>query len=380
MNNQKKISVLVVDDSAFMRKVIVDILNSDSEISVVATAKNGSEAIDRVKELDPDVITLDVEMPQLDGINCLPTLLEVGRGNVVMISSLTREGADITIQALELGALEFITKPTNIFSKLGDSQKKEIIDKIKIASKSSRKRKISMAQLSSYLVNSEAMLRLKSRRAELEIKSIRKQREVFKTDGLSNLKGIIAIGISTGGPNALRVLIPMIPADIGAAILIVQHMPPGFTKSLAERLNSVSAIIVKEAEENDILQPGSAYLAPGDFHMILEKADNNNLKIKLTKDPPVDGLRPCVNMMMNSLSQTKVKNVIGVIMTGIGSDGSIGIKNLKSNNNAYIIAQDQESCVVYGMPKEAVKTGVVDAVVSLEEIKDEIINKMEVFK
>jgi two-component system chemotaxis response regulator CheB len=191
---------------------------------------------------------------------------------------------------------------------------------------------------------------------------------------------IVAIGISTGGPKALAQIMPMFPVDFPAALLIVQHMPPGFTRSLAERLNNTSRISVKEAEDGEIIRAGYAYIAPGSHHMLAVKAYNDMCRIKLTDDPPLAGHRPSVNAMMDSLSRTGLDNIIGVIMTGMGNDGSDGICKLKLNNKAYIISQDENTCVVYGMPKAAVQTGMVDKVVPLTEIAQEIMKIVEVHK
>lgn len=194
------------------------------------------------------------------------------------------------------------------------------------------------------------------------------------------LKTIVAIGASTGGPKALQEVIPYIPGNVPAAVLIVQHMPPGFTKSLAERLNSISDLTVKEAENGDLIQPGYAYIAPGDYHMAVTKSEEGLLKILLNQDPLISGHRPAVNVMMKSLSETGFENVIGVIMTGMGSDGSEGIIKLKMKNKGVIISQDEKSCVVYGMPRAAALTGVVDTVVPLNEIANEIVKNLGVYQ
>lgn len=342
------IKVLVVDDSAFMRKVITDILNSDDGINVIDTAKNGLEALEKARLLKPDVITLDVEMPVVDGLTCLKELSKLDYIPVIMLSSLTKDGAEDTIKALEDGAVDFITKPTNIFQISADSKKQELIEKVKVAKGTSG----------------------------IKRDSTKKKVQIKPKDSIvrsNEIKSIIAIGTSTGGPKALQDVLPLIPGDIPAAILVVQHMPAGFTKSFAERLNSMSELTVKEAEDDEIVKPGYAYIAPGDYHMLVETFKPNNLKIKLTKDPPASGHRPSVNTMMDSLAQTRIKNVIGVIMTGMGGDGSEGIKRLKEMNNGYIIAQDEKTCVVFGMPRVAVQTGKVDIIVPLKEISGEII-------
>ncbi|MCX7747017.1 MAG: chemotaxis response regulator protein-glutamate methylesterase [Clostridia bacterium] len=349
---ERSIKVLVVDDSAFMRKVITDILMSDQDIEVIGTAKNGQEALEKAELLKPDVLTLDVEMPVMDGLTCLKELLKKDSLPVVMLSNLTRAGTEATIKALEYGAIDFIAKPTNIFEITGDEIKKEIIEKVKIAKKS---------------------IHIKKPNIPLPEKTV-KQETVKPGD----IKKLVAIGTSTGGPRALQSVIPLIPGNIQAAILIVQHMPPGFTKSLAERLNNMSKIRVKEAEDGELVKAGIAYMAPGNYHMTVKITEENNLRIKLTQDPPVGGHRPAVNVMMESVAKTGLKNVIAVIMTGMGGDGSEGIKKIKSENNGYIIAQDEQTSTVYGMPKMAVQTGVVDAVVPLGEITQEIMKIMGV--
>lgn len=346
-----KVKVLVVDDSAFMRRIISDILSESEEIEVIGTAKNGEEALQKAKELKPNVITLDIEMPVMDGLTCLKNLLAIKKIPVVMLSSLTLEGANATIQALEYGAVDFITKPTNLFDISGEDKKKEIIDKVKIASISS--------------INKTYSRNI----AHKKVKN-----DIIKSNKINK---IVAIGTSTGGPKALQEVIPRIPGNVPAAFLIVQHMPPGFTRSLAERLNTLSELTVKEAEDGEIIKPGYAYIAPGDFHMKLERG--TDLKIRLTKDPPLSGHRPSVNMMMESLADTGLNNVIAVVMTGMGNDGSEGVKKIKNKNNGYIIAQDEQSCVVYGMPRMAVSTGVVDSVVSLKDITKEIMKNVGVF-
>ncbi len=342
----KKVKVLIVDDSAFMRKVLSDMLDTDDSITVVGTATDGKDALEKIVLFDPDVVTLDVEMPIMDGINCLKEIMQRTPKPVIMLSSSTDHGAQRTIQALDEGAVDFIAKPKNIFDIKTDKKRNEIIEKILVAK-------------------------------NIKFNAVQKQlkKDDAKTRGqdLRALKYIIAIGTSTGGPKALQSVIPFLPADIPAAVLVVQHMPPGFTKTLAERLDSKSNLLVKEAEHREQVSAGSVYIAPGDSHMLLEVNGKGELFINLDKSPPVGGHRPSVDVMMSSLSSTGLKNIIGVIMTGMGSDGSVGIKKLKQENNSYIIAQDEETSVVYGMPKMAVQTGAVDKIVSLDKISEEII-------
>jgi two-component system chemotaxis response regulator CheB len=357
----KSISVLVVDDSAFMRKILTDILESDNEIKVAATAKDGREALEKVRTVSPDVITLDVEMPAMDGLTCLKELQKITDVPVIMLSGLTTSGAKATIESLEAGAIDFITKPTGLFDIAGEAKKKEIIEKIRMAK--SVRRKVSRA------------IRAETARVEPVRPVVRTDRESKRS---TELKTLVAIGTSTGGPKALQEVIPYIPGDIPAAVVIVQHMPPGFTKSLADRLNTLSDLSVKEAEHDEVIKPGYAYIAPGDYHMEVQKTAKGVLKIKLTQEPPVGGHRPAVNVMMNSVAETGFRKVIGVIMTGMGADGSKGIVNIKNSNKGVIISQDEKSCVVYGMPKSAVNTGVVDEVVPLKDIAEVIVKYLGV--
>ena len=355
----KTIGVMVVDDSAFMRRMLTDILESSGDIKVIGTARNGLDALESLKFLKPDVITLDVEMPSMDGMSCLKHLQKITSSPVIMLSSHTKNGERATIEALEAGAIDFITKPTGLFEISGEEKKKEIIEKIRIASRVTKKR--------------QAIDKVFSTASAATAHQIEYQG--LKCD---KLKTIIAIGTSTGGPRALQEVVTSIPGDIPAALIIVQHMPPGFTKSLAERLNSLSALNVKEGEDDEIIKPGYAYIAPGDYHMEVKSMPGDALSIKLTKDPPVSGHRPAVNVMMNSIAKTRFPSVIGVIMTGMGSDGKEGVVNLKESNNGIIISQDENSCVVYGMPKAAVSTGVVDEVVPLKKIAEVIVKYMGV--
>lgn len=355
----EKKRVLIVDDSAFMRKVIADIVNSDPGLTVIDTAKNGQEAVQKVIQLKPDVMTLDVEMPVMDGLTALEVIMRDAPMPVIMLSSLTKEGADATLKALELGAIDFITKPSSVFQINTQDMQEELRDKLKIASRVSVRG------------------RPAPRRERVPIPPARiKRMESAPLPSDGRIRKIIAIGTSTGGPKALQDVIPNLPADLPASVLIVQHMPPGFTKSLAERMDSLSNMRVKEAEHNDVLLPGWVYIAPGDYHLRVVR-EGHNFRIKLGDDAPVSGHRPSVDAMMDSLADLKMSEIIGVIMTGMGADGAKGLKRLKENRT-FVIAQDEESCVVYGMPKSAVKLDAVDKIVSLYDITDEIVKAMGV--
>lgn len=355
-----KIKVLVVDDSAFMRKVISDMIATDSGMEVVGVAKNGEEALQMIVSLKPDVVTMDVEMPKMDGLTALKQIMEVSPMPVIMLSSLTTNGAVETLKALDYGAFDFITKPTSLIKVSTPEIRDELLSKIRIASRTKiNKPSIAIRQPRPMMPSHKE-----------------EPKKAFESTGKTKFKKIIAIGTSTGGPRALQDVIPFIPRNIDAGILIVQHMPPGFTKSLAERLDGMSQIHVKEAEEGDVMQAGVAYLAPGDSHIKVTK-QGSQFVIKLDNGERVSGHKPSVDAMMYSIASLNDSNVIGVIMTGMGADGADGMSKVKANKG-FIIAQDEESCVVFGMPKSTIKLGVVDKVVSLTNIANEIVKAMEV--
>lgn len=351
--------VLIVDDSAFMRKVISDIINSDPGLQVADTAKNGQEAVQKVLQLKPDVMTLDVEMPIMDGLSALEIVMRDSPMPVIMLSSLTKEGADATLKALELGALDFITKPSSIFQINTHDMQQELLNKLKMAARVSVKAR-SAPRRDRIPIARTPVTRIEAPAGAKE----------------GRIRKIIAIGTSTGGPKALQDVIPHLPGNLQASVLVVQHMPPGFTKSLAERMDSISQLRVKEAEHNDVLLPGWVYIAPGDYHLRVVR-EGHNFRIKLGDDGLVSGHRPSVDAMMESLADLRMSEIVGVIMTGMGADGAKGLKRLKENRT-FVIAQDEESCVVFGMPKSAIKLDAVDKIVSLDEIADEIIKAMGV--
>ncbi|SHH26899.1 two-component system, chemotaxis family, response regulator CheB [Caloranaerobacter azorensis DSM 13643] len=343
------IKVLVVDDSAFMRKIISDILVSDRMIEVIGTAKNGKEALDKIPHLNPDVITLDIEMPVMDGITALKEIMKKFKKPVIMLSSLTSQGAEATLRALEYGAVDFITKPTNIFKVGSRDKREEIIKKVKVAAS---------AILSNTVVDKYAVF---------------KKNSIVIDNKKEKLDYIVALGTSTGGPRALQSIIPNLPSEINAALVVVQHMPKGFTKSLANRLNSMSHLVVKEGEDGELVRRGYCYIAPGDYHMTLEEVGINKVYIRLNKEKPVSGHRPSVDVLMESVAKIKYLKKIGVILTGMGSDGSHGIKLIRENNG-FTIAQDEKSCVVFGMPKAAINIGGINKILPLDSISDEILN------
>lgn len=345
------IRLLIVDDSAFMRKVLSDLFASEKDFTILDVARNGKDAIDKVKRLKPDVVTLDVEMPVMDGITALETIMRECPTPVVMVSSLTRAGAEATIRALERGAVDFVAKTDGPISKIDDI-KSQIIAKCRAAAKAN------VRQL------------LKPQPPKIEVPQ-------FKPLSPSTVmtEQLVAIGTSTGGPRALQEVLTRLPGNLPCGMVIVQHMPPGFTKSLSERLNSLSALKVKEAEHNDIVEPGLALIAPGDYHMTLAREGNKTV-VKLNQDPPIGGHRPSVDPLFESAANVYGSRAIGVILTGMGHDGSRGMKTIK-NRQGYTIAEDQSTTVVFGMPKSAIELGVVDKVIPLPGVATEILKQLQ---
>lgn len=372
-----KIRVLVVDDSAFMRKVITDMIHQQKEIEVIDTAKNGQEAIDKIVKLKPDVVTLDIEMPIMDGLTALERIMDSSPLPVIMLSSLTKEGADATIRSLELGAVDFITKPSSVFKINTDDVKNELLSKIVMASKISMRPKLNIKKLPETKKEKEDAMTKSSIKPSTEVIFSGNESSQRKGLGGNRIDKIVAIGTSTGGPRALQSVIPKIPGNVNASFLVVQHMPPGFTKSLAERMNTLSELNVKEAEHGDVLKPGWVYIAPGDYHLKLKRT-GQDYTIQLSQDDLVSGHRPSVDAMMYSIADLRISNVVGVIMTGMGADGAKGLARVKQDNKGFVIAQDEESCVVFGMPKSTIQLGVVDRVVTLTDIANEIVRAVGV--
>ncbi|GIN83681.1 chemotaxis response regulator protein-glutamate methylesterase [Heyndrickxia sporothermodurans] len=351
------IKVLVVDDSAFMRKLIVQFLEEDSNIEVVGIARNGMDAIDKAKQFKPNVITMDVEMPIMNGLEALERIMKECPTPVIMLSSTTTEGALNTILAMEKGAIDFVAKPSGAISLDLNKIKLELIDKVKNASH------VNLPNMQKILNRKKAGFLVKTSSEPVE-----------NWNRLRRNK-MICIGSSTGGPKALQEVLTLLPKSIEAPILIVQHMPAGFTKSLANRLNTMCEITVKEAEDGDLLKNGVAYIAPGNFHLLL-KESFSGIKISLGHSPPVKGHRPSVDVMFESISSIENYDKIAVILTGMGADGSKGLKELKLNGNVKAIAESENSCVVFGMPKSAIATNFVDEVVDLEQIANSIMKYM----
>jgi len=343
--------VLVVDDSIFMRKLITDLISENSLYNVIATAKNGKEAIEKTKEFKPDVITMDVEMPEMDGLQALKIIMKEIPTPVIMLSNLTKAGANETIQALEWGAVDFVKKPSGSISLDMHKIKQLLYDKLEIA------------------VNSRVKYHTDSV-SQIE----RKPTPIKKATALhKGFNQIVALGTSTGGPRALQQVISNIPEAFPAPIVIVQHMPPNFTKSLAQRLDAISKIRVVEAENGMPLEASTAYIAPGGYHMTIYKDSQKNFCLRTSKEDPRSGHRPSVDIMFESLlSFTELKKYV-VLMTGMGSDGAKGMQALKKAGAISTIAESEETCIVYGMPRAAVELLCVDHLLPQQKIAEQLV-------
>lgn len=343
-----KIKVLVIDDSALIRSLLTEIINSQRDMVVVGAAPDPLVARDMIKQLNPDVLTLDVEMPKMDGLDFLEKLMRLRPMPVVMVSTLTERGSEITMRALELGAVDFVTKPKMSITEGMLEYTDLIADKIRAASQAK------VASIARHHAPAEGG-------AE----------PVKLRNPLISSEKLLIIGASTGGTEAIKSFLLKMPSDC-PGILITQHMPAGFTKSFANRLDSLCQISVKEAQGGERVLPGHAFIAPGDKHLLLARSGANYVT-ELSDAPPVNRHKPSVDVLFDSAADLAGKNAIGVILTGMGKDGAAGMARMKEAG-AYNFAQNEESCVVYGMPKEAVAHGGVDEVAHLEELPKLVLN------
>lgn len=337
---ERKIKVVIIDDSVLVQNIISDLLQSGGNIEVIATGKTGIDCIELAQKYNPDLITLDIEMPLMDGLTALRELNKKRiHVPVIMLSVLTQYGAKATFQALELGAIDFVPKPSSAIRmdlrEIGELLKSKIIGFFEHESKK------------------------KTRRVKIKVGNFPERK--------NNPIKALGIGTSTGGPNALHYIFKQIPDNFTYPIFIVQHMPSGFTKAFAERLDEFSKIKVKEAEHGEKITPGVAYLAPGNYHMTLQKIDDKNIKIDLNQKGLVNGHRPSVDVTFDSLRNCYTSNLVSVIMTGMGRDGADAIKRIKYEGGA-TIAQDEKSSVIFGMNRQAIESGCIDYVVPLEKI------------
>lgn len=364
--------VLVVDDTIVYRKAVSDILAEIPGVEVVGIAHNGKIAMAKIATLKPDLITLDIEMPVMNGLEVLAELQENHTSvGAIMLSTLTADGSDMTMKALELGAFDFILKPQSSANlQEGKNQIKDALMPILKAFRSSN-------NATSFLGTKGVFTQPRTLPEKITASPLRPQTMIRtnstpRTTLRRGKSEIVTIGISTGGPNALTQMLPLLPGDLGVPVVIVQHMPPVFTKSLAASLNAKCALTVKEAEEAEPIQPNTVYIAPGGKQMKLAASpDGKNRIIRITNDPPENSCRPSADYLFRSVGDYYVGRTTAVIMTGMGSDGTKGLQLLKEKG-AFIIAQDEATCVVYGMPKAPFQLGLTDRVVPLDKIAAEI--------
>ncbi|MBU1666138.1 MAG: chemotaxis response regulator protein-glutamate methylesterase [Gammaproteobacteria bacterium] len=343
-----KIKVLIIDDSALIRSIMREIINSQPDLEVVGLAPDPITARDLIKQLNPDVLTLDVEMPRMNGLDFLEKLMRLRPMPVLMVSTLTERGNEVTLRALELGAVDFITKPSiGVSEGLGDLGN-EIGDKIRTAA------------------------RARIRRHALNAEPVNKPRPL-PGHFLNTTEKIVFVGSSTGGTEALKEFLTRMPAT-SPAVLVTQHMPEAFTRSFAQRLDGLSAMTVKEAAHNERVVPGHAYIAPGHSHLLVKKS-GAYYYTELSQAEPVNRHRPSVDVLFNSAAQVAGANALGVIMTGMGKDGAVGMLAMRQAG-AYTIAQDEASCVVFGMPKAAIELGAAVEVTSLNDIAGRVLERL----
>ncbi len=365
--SQNQIKVLVVDDSAFMRKALSMMLESDPGIKVIGTARDGEEGVEKVRTLKPDLVTMDIEMPRMDGLAALREIMKTCPLPVMMVSSLTTDGASATLDALEMGAVDFIPKQLSFVSLDIVKIQDELLAKIKDIARRKNvlmasARRANFARLSD--AGSKPSATRPSRRvvsSSVSLKPLRKRNHRI---------GLVAIGSSTGGPPALQNIIPRLPRNLPVGIVIAQHMPATFTTSMAERLDKLSQLSVKEAADGDKIEPGTVLLAPGGRQMTIKRS-SRGVCVHIGDQPASALYKPCVDVMMNSVVDAYGASTMGVILTGMGNNGVVGLGRVKAKNGV-VIAQSEETCVVYGMPRAAIEAGVADHIVPIETVADEI--------
>jgi len=368
----RKIRILIVDDSVFMRKAITMMLESDPCITVVGTARNGVEGLEMAAEFKPDLITMDIEMPRMDGLTALRQIMISEPTPVIMVSSLTTDGASATLDALDLGAVDFIAKESSQHTDRA-KMKEELLKKVRDIG---NRRSIIMVNLrrQGARIKRESEKRRPMRRSSAPppVKSGAPSSSppLLVQPKRSHQVNLIAIGCSTGGPPTLKEIITQLPRNLPTGIVIAQHMPPTFTKSMADRLDSLSQVTVKEAENGELIEPGYVYVAPGGRHMITQRHGSKG-RIIITDKPEEALYKPCVDLLFNSVARHYAPATLGIILTGMGHDGLIGVREMKAKGGV-AIAQDAESCIVYGMPKAIVDASLADFVLPSDRIASEI--------
>ena len=350
MENGKKIRVLIVDDSAVIRKLLEKIFSASPDIEVVGTASDPYIARDKLVQLKPDVMTLDVEMPRMDGISFLEKVMQHFPTRTIIFSSLAKTGSETYLRALEAGAIDIMEKPSIDVSQTLEVLGKEIVDRVRVVSRARMNPITKVASPTTPV------------------------KKIDRTSLARTTHQMIAVASSTGGTEALKVFLSGMPADIPGTV-VVQHMPPGFTKSFADNLNAMFPFEVKEAEEGDQVVPGRVLIAPGNYHMEITRS-GAYYYVKLHQNPPLHSVRPAADYLMKSVAKYAGKNALGVILTGMGKDGAEGLLEMK-NAGAYTVAQNEETCVVYGMPAAAVAINAHDKILPLDKIAGDLLKQVQ---
>lgn len=358
-----KINVLVVDDSAFLRKIVSDIIDKEPDMRVIAIARDGEDAIEKVKKLKPDVVTMDIEMPKLNGNDALKEIMQSTPTKVIMLSSLSTNGAEITMECLSYGAFDFIEKPSIKPNASFDDMRRELIEKIR-ASK--------YVDVASLIPKSYNFSRREKEKFKVENTEEKNTNTKAVHKNIDSSDKLLLIASSTGGPRSLEKVIEPLPEKIGCPAIVVQHMPPGFTKSLADRLNKSSNLHVKEAEDGEVLRKDTVYIAPGNFHLGL-KRQGTQTKLYLSHEDKINNVRPAADYTFNLAADIYGKNIICAVLTGMGRDGTEGATKIK-NMGGKIIAESKETSVVYGMPKAVVDKGIADYILPNTEIATKIVS------
>jgi two-component system, chemotaxis family, protein-glutamate methylesterase/glutaminase len=365
MSAGKPIRVLVVDDSAFMRKVLTGIISSDPQLEVCGEARDGREAVSQLQSLNPDVVSMDINMPHMDGLQATEIIMSSNPHPILIVSSESREGAEVTLTALQLGAIDFVAKPSGGIDFDMSSVKDELCRKLKMAAKV---RVVRTAARSSSSRNLAVPPAAPSSHGNGQSKAPARTH----AGSPSSFKGagrfpIVVIASSTGGPATLMKLVPSFPADFPGAVILVQHMPGNFTSQFSQQLAEISQIKVKEAEAGEIVVPGQLYVCPGSHHLRISATG----RIVLEDGPRISGYRPCADLTFESVVAYCGAHTVGVVLTGMGNDGSKGVQAVKAAGG-HVIAQDESTAVIFGMPQEAIKTGAVDQVLPIDAVYEAI--------
>lgn len=378
-----KKNILVADDSALMRRVICDIINTDERFQAIDTCNDGLQAYEKIKKKRYDAIVLDVYMPRMDGLQLLEKLqAEKINATVVVVSTVTTKGAAVTMRAMELGAVDFVTKPQNIIEAKGKDFRERLLDMLAAVLRVDTPR--GQTRISTAARTASSGIGARSAPGRQDVASVMSipRKRVGARHRLPAPRrtgnDLVVLACSTGGPKALHSVVPFLSPKMDAPVVIVQHMPVGFTQSLATRLNEVSKVTVKEAAEGEQLRKGVVYIAPGGKHLEIKNAPGGMHKVHLSDAPAIGGLRPCANITYESLVNSQYDRIVCVVMTGMGADGTTGIMHLDKRKPIHVIAQNAQTCVVYGMPRAIAEAGYTDEIVPLESIADTIMKNVGV--